>query len=148
MRRSPGPAPGVHWTVPGPRLLSEREVLSAVAAALRHGRRPGLRVEVVFVSDRALARLHARHLDDPRPTDVLAFELGSQGGGAEAELYVSVERARAEARARGLPPDQELALYVVHGCLHLCGFDDHAPRARRRMRRAEGRVLAELFPGR
>ena len=41
----------------------------------------------------------------------------------------------------------ELALYVVHGCLHLCGFDDHGERPRRRMRRAERAVLAELGLG-
>lgn len=143
MKRPPGPASGVHWAVPGPRLLSEREVRAVVAAALEHGRRPELRIEVVFVRDRELARLHARHLGDPRPTDVMAFELGG-GGGAHAELYVSVERARIEARKRGLPPDRELALYVVHGCLHLCGFDDHGSRARARMRAAEGVVLASL----
>ncbi|HEX6883300.1 MAG TPA: rRNA maturation RNase YbeY [Planctomycetota bacterium] len=143
MRRVPPPAAGVHWAVPGRRLLSEREVRATVAAALEHGGRPGLRVEVVFVADRALARLHARHLGDARPTDVITFDL-TGGAGAEAELYVSVQRARAEARARGLAPERELALYLVHGCLHLCGFDDRAPRARARMRRAEAEVLGRL----
>lgn len=143
MRRVPPRAPGVHWTVRGRRLLSQRQVRAAVAAALAHGGRPGLWVEVVFVDDRALARLHARHLGDPSPTDVITFDLGGDGG-PEAELYVSVERARAEARARGLSAERELTLYVVHGCLHLCGFDDHASRARARMRAAEAAVLAEL----
>ena len=143
MRRVPPPAAGVHWAVSGRRLLSEREVRATVAAAMEHGGRPGLRVEVVFVADRALARLHARHLGDARPTDVITFDLAG-GAGAEAELYVSVQRARAEARARGLAPERELALYVVHGCLHLCGFDDRAPRDRARMRRAEAEVLERL----
>jgi probable rRNA maturation factor len=57
---------------------------------------------------------------------------------------VSVERARVEARRRDLSPERELALYVVHGCLHLCGFDDRAPRPRARMRAAERAVLARL----
>jgi probable rRNA maturation factor len=122
-------------------------VRAIVAAALGHGRRPGLEVDVVFVRDRVLARLHARHLDDPRPTDVMAFALGSGGAGPEAELYVSVERARIEARRRRAAPDRELALYVVHGCLHMCGFDDDTPRARARMRKAERAVLEELGYG-
>jgi len=143
MRRLPPPAAGVHWAASGRRLLSEREVQATVAVALAHGGRPGLRVEVVFVADRALARLHARHLGDPSPTDVITFDLAG-GAGAEAELYVSVQRARAEARARGLAPERELALYVVHGCLHLCGFDDRTPRARARMRHAEAEVLGRL----
>jgi probable rRNA maturation factor len=137
----------VSWAVPGPRLLSEAEVRAAVAAALEHGGRPGLHLAVVFVSDAELARLHRRALGDPRPTDVLAFDLGPQGGGPAGELYVSVERARAEARARRIAPEGELALYVVHGCLHLCGHDDRRPAARARMRAAERAVLSRLGYG-
>ncbi len=137
----------VSWTVPGPRLLSEAEVRVVVSAALEHGGRAGLALSVVFVADVELARLHASHLGDPSPTDVMAFELGEEGGGAEGELYVSVERARAEARARDLAPERELALYVVHGCLHLCGFDDRRAGPRVRMRAAERAVLARLGYG-
>lgn len=144
MKPRAGPPAVVSWNVPGPRLLSEREVRAAVTAALEHGGRPGIQVAVVFVGDRELARLHARHLGDPGRTDVMAFDLGEEGGGPAGELFVSVERARAEARARDLPPERELALYVVHGCLHLCGHDDHAPRARARMRVAEREVLTRL----
>ncbi len=139
-----GPPAEVAWTVPGPRLLSDAEVRAAVAAALAHGRRPGLALAVVFVTDAELARLHGRYLGDPSPTDVMAFELGGEGGGPGGELYVSVERARAEARARDLPPERELTLYVVHGCLHLCGHDDLRPGPRARMRAAERAVLARL----
>lgn len=136
----------VAWLPGGPRLLSDAEVRRVARAALRHGKRPGLSLSVVFVDDPTLARLHAEHLDDPSPTDVMAFDLGEDGGAA-GELYVSVDRARAEARRRDLSPDRELALYVVHGCLHLCGFDDHGERPRRRMRRAERTVLEELQLG-
>lgn len=134
----------VSWDVPGPRLLSDAEVRAAVAAALEHGRRPALSVAIVFVSDPRLAELHGLHLGDPSPTDVMAFDLGASGFGPSGEVYVSVDRARAVARARDLAPDRELALYVVHGCLHLCGFDDHRARDRARMRAAERAVLARL----
>ncbi|MSR61192.1 MAG: rRNA maturation RNase YbeY [Planctomycetes bacterium] len=138
------PAAEVSWSVGGARLLSDAEVCAAVSAALAHGGRPGLTLAVVFVADAELARLHAEHLGDPSPTDVLAFDLGEEGDGPAGEVYVSVERARAVARERDLAPDAELLLYVVHGCLHLCGHDDHAPRARARMRAAERAVLALL----
>jgi probable rRNA maturation factor len=144
---SPGPAPSavVSWTLPGPRLLSDAEVSAAVRTALAHGGRPHLLLSVVFVSDAELARLHHEYLGDPSPTDVLAFDLAGGGGdGVAGELYVSVERARAEARARDLSPERELALYVVHGCLHLCGHDDRESRPRARMRASERAVLARL----
>lgn len=147
MRSGGGPPAEVSWDVPGPYPLARSEVREAVAAALAHGGRPQLLVGVIFVSDARLARLHGRYLADPAPTDVMAFELGEQGGGPAAELYVSVERARAEARRRDLAPERELALYVVHGSLHLCGFEDHRPRARARMRAAEDAVLRRLGYG-
>ena len=143
--RKPAAAPAdVSWALPGPRLLSDAEVRAVVSAALAHGGRPQLHVAVVFASDAELARLHGQHLADPSPTDVLAFDLGERGAGPAGELYVSVERARAEARSRGLAPEGELALYLVHGCLHLCGHDDRRPRARARMRAAERAVLLRL----
>jgi len=144
MKRPAGLPADVSWTLAGPRLLSDAEVRAIASAALEHGGRPELELAVVFVSDAELARMHASHLGDPSPTDVLAFELGELGQGPGGEIYVSVERARAEAKLRGLPPERELALYVVHGCLHLCGHDDRAPRARARMRSAERAVLARL----
>lgn len=144
MSEPAGQPADVTWTVPGPRLLSDAEVVAVARAALEHGGRPGLHLAVVFVSDRELARLHDESLGDPSPTDVLAFDLGESGAGPAGEIYVSVARARAEARARGLAPEDELALYLVHGCLHLCGHDDREPRARARMRAAERAVLARL----
>ena len=142
-----GEAIAIAWTprVSGrARLLSDAEIRRAAAAACAHGRRPGLALSIVFVADAELARMHGRYLDDPRPTDVITFDLGADGNGAAAELYVSVERARAVARERGLAPDRELALYVVHGCLHVCGFDDRRPSDRTRMRAAERAVLSQL----
>jgi len=139
----------ITW-VAGPRLLRAAEVRSAIAAALVHGGRPDLELAVVFVSDAELARMHGEWLDDPSPTDVIGFDLGAdeqageERGGPQAELYVSAERARAVARARGGDERRELALYLVHGALHLCGFDDLHADARRRMRRAERTLLARL----
>ena len=133
----------VSWDL-ADRPVADDEVRRAVAAALELGGRPGTELSVVFVDDATLAELHARHLGDPTPTDVLSFDLGSGGGGPEGELYVSVERAREVAGRRGQPVARELLLYVVHGVLHLCGHDDHDEEGRRRMRAAEARVLRSL----
>lgn len=133
----------VQWDV-DPRPLSDEAVTELVEAALARGGRAGLEVGVVFVGDSALAALHERFLGDPRPTDVLAFDLGPEGGGPEAEVYCSVERAQAVARERGVPAERELALYVVHGVLHLCGLDDAEPGERARMRVLEAELLDGL----
>jgi probable rRNA maturation factor len=144
---------GVHRTVAVPE-LSSRAAREIVAHALAHGGWGGGAVGLVFLDDAAIAELHERFLGDPTPTDVIAFDLGGDEPqqleaevGPRAEIYVSVERAREVASRRGAPVRRELALYLVHGALHLCGFDDGAAAERARMRAAEAEVLAQLgFP--
>jgi probable rRNA maturation factor len=97
------------------------------------------KVVVALVDDRTIAELHERYLDVEGPTDVLSFPHG--------EIVVSGDTARREAKARGIPPLHELVLYVVHGALHLAGYDDKTPKSRKRMRSAERRILSELGYG-
>jgi len=137
-----GAAIEIAWRVRG-RLLSDAEVRRILRAALRHGRREGLALAVVFVGDAALARLHARWLGDASRTDVITFDLSDEHSEL-GELHVSATCARRVAAERGVDAERELALYLVHGALHLCGYDDRAPRPRARMRRAESQVLKAL----
>ncbi|MEX1025466.1 MAG: rRNA maturation RNase YbeY [Planctomycetota bacterium] len=124
--------------------VEEADVARAAAAALAFGGRAGVEVGVIFVREPELTALHADHLDDPTATDVITFDLGSEGDGPVGELYISVDRALEVARARGGRAADELLLYVVHGCLHLAGHDDHEADARAAMRAAEREVLAQL----
>jgi probable rRNA maturation factor len=128
---------------PGDELPSDEQLARAAEAALARGGRAGLELALVLVDDATLAELHGRFLGDPTPTDVLAFDLGD-GPGPAGEVYVSVERARAVAGRRGLSSAREVCLYVVHGCLHLCGFDDAEDEPRAAMRAAEREVLGAL----
>jgi probable rRNA maturation factor len=88
---------------------------------------------VLLISDRRMAKLHWRFLGQTGPTDVITFEHG--------EIFISVPTARRNARRFGNSFLAELELYIVHGLLHLCGFDDSTERAARKMRAAETRVL-------
>ena len=140
----------IHWDVSDAsraRLSSFTDALAerAVLAGLAEGEREGLEVAVIFVSDSALTELHGRFLGDDSPTDVITFDLGEEGeDDPSAELYVSVDAAFRCAAEHGLAVDNELLLYVAHGTLHLCGFDDHDQEERKVMRLAEVRVLASL----
>lgn len=105
------------------------------------------RVSVVLLGDAAMGRLHRRFIGDPEPTDVLSFDLrgpSSAPNAPEAEIAIGVEVAAREAARRRVPAEREVRLYLIHGLLHLSGFDDHDARDRARMRRAERRVLAAL----
>jgi len=123
--------------------LDEGELRRIACAALSHGGRAEQELSLVLLDDAALCELHERYLGDPSPTDVISFDLGEDGGPI-GEVCVSVERAQLVAAERGVRPARELALYVVHGVLHLCGFDDTSDEERARMRAAEGAVMSAL----
>ena len=100
-------------------------------------------LSVAFLGDPALARLHERFLGDRSPTDVITFG-GDAAHGCAGEICVSVDAAArrcGRARAR---LSREITLYVVHGWLHLAGYDDTGPASKRAMRRAEARAMRLL----
>jgi len=102
-------------------------------------------VSVAVVDDATIAGLNRRHLGHEGPTDVITFGLSDPGGPElSGELVVSAETALRAARGVGVDPWDELALYVVHGLLHLCGYDDLGDGDRAAMRRREGFVLSRL----
>lgn len=100
-------------------------------------------LSVVFLTDEALARLHGDFLADPTTTDVITFE-GDPAAGLAGEICVSADTARAYARRHGRDFAAELTLYLLHGWLHLAGYDDLRPERKRRMRAAEARALRLL----
>ena len=104
---------------------------------------PAGELSVVFLTDAALAKLHGEFLGDASATDVITFE-GEREAGVAGEICVSVDAARAYAREHGRVFAEELMLYVVHGWLHLAGYDDLQPAKKRRMRAAEKRAMAIL----
>jgi probable rRNA maturation factor len=102
-------------------------------------------VSIALVDNAAIEALNARHLGHNWPTDVLSFALSEPGEPALAgELVISAEMAATTAAGAGLKFEAELALYVVHGLLHLCGYDDQTPTDRARMRQREAEHMAAL----
>src|SRR5262245_7389581 len=101
-------------------------------------------VHVTVVSDSEMRRLHARYLRRRHSTDVLAFDL--QGPSPRApllgEIIISADTARRQARQVGVPTALELDLLLVHGMLHLTGYDDHGPRRARRMHQRARELLS------
>ncbi len=129
--------------------LLRRAAYHALAA---EGFRSG-HLSVAVVGARAMATLHRCFLNIPGPTDVLAFDFGCdlKRGTLDAEIVLCADVARQSARTRGdtlRAAREELALYLVHGILHLAGYDDHTSGGFRRMHRREDQLLAELGVGR
>ncbi len=102
-------------------------------------------ISLAFVDDPTIHRLNRQFLDHDEPTDVLSFPLSEPNSRRlSGELVIGAEVAKAQAEARGHDLQAELALYVIHGLLHLCGHDDHDDAGAAAMRERERRYLAEL----
>ena len=100
-------------------------------------------VHVSVVGDPAIRRLNARFLRSRKTTDVLAFDLRAPGPSRlMGEVIVCADTARRQARGVGVSVALELDLLVVHGILHLAGWDDHEPREARLMHEREREILA------
>jgi probable rRNA maturation factor len=91
-------------------------------------------ISVLIVSDRKIASLHRQFRNESGPTDVITFQHG--------EIFVGSESARRNARRFGNAFERELRLYVVHGLLHLHGFDDRNAASARRMQVVQRKILA------
>ena len=128
--------------VDGDALLTVQQVRAAVRKVWELEQGPTARVEVVLMNEAEHTRLHAEFLDDPSETDVMAFPYEEDD--CFGELLINVDMAARVAAEHAHTPAQECTLYVVHGCLHLLGYDDHEEHDRVAMRAAETRVMQQL----
>ena len=102
-------------------------------------------ISLAFVDNETIHILNKRYLNHDEPTDVLSFPLSDPNAKKLAgELVLGVEVAKERATEFGHAVDVELALYVIHGLLHLCGYDDKSATAERDMRERERHYLKTL----
>ncbi len=125
----------------------DRLIRRAVQAALsdRVGRAS---VTVVLAGAARMRSLNRDALGHDYVTDVLTFDYGDSPEGRLCEIVVCPDYAASQARSFGVPYAQELARYVVHGCLHCTGFDDSNAIKRARMWAAQEAVLRGMFGSR
>ncbi len=107
-------------------------------------------VQLVLTEDESMRNLNASYKGKDRTTDVLSFDLGippadlpdlAEVGG---EIYISLEQARLQAAEQNVPLIEELARLLVHGLLHLAGYDHDTPESLCFMERATDGFLREV----
>jgi len=119
------------WTIDARRLRLAVERILAEASISR------AEVSVALVDDPTIQKLNQRYLRHDWPTDVLSFVLERSADHLDGQIVVSAETARGEAARYGWSADDELLLYVIHGALHLVGYDDTTPERQAAMREKE-----------
>jgi probable rRNA maturation factor len=136
--------------------IDRRRLTRLAHSVLTRERVSRAEISVAIVDDAQIHIINRQFLNHDCPTDVISFLLDGDGaieprrgerrGAGKSiggEIVISAETARRSARGYQTTPARELELYLVHGLLHLCGYDDLSPAEKRLMRRREAEALRE-----
>jgi len=138
-----GPPENVRGSQVDSSLLRTRA--KAMIACLGHARSE---LSIALVDDQEIRALNQTWRQKNKATDVLSFSLiegtdGEQSGGLMGDVVISVETAAAQAKERHRGLNEEVAKLVIHGLLHIVGFDHENDEEARSMRREELRLWRE-----
>ena len=130
-------------------LVSRARVKAAATAALKAERVANGMLSITFVGKAAMSELNQRYLGHRGPTDVISFGLGRHGGRGPVvgDIYICAEIARANAKRQGVSAQEELLRLVIHGTLHVLGYDHPvgATRTTSPMWRKQERIVARVI---
>ncbi len=121
--------------------VDEGRLLEAVRRILSDQQVADAQISLALVNDAEIHTINRQFLAHDEPTDVLSFLLERSEREFLGEIVVSYETAQRVARGYGWDLESELLLYVIHGALHLVGYDDTTPELGREMRRQERHYL-------
>ncbi|MHB1921086.1 MAG: rRNA maturation RNase YbeY [Chitinophagaceae bacterium] len=102
-------------------------------------------LDYIFCSDQFLYTLNRDFLNHHTYTDVLTFDLSLQADQIQGEIYISLQRVKENAVKFGANFENELHRVIFHGALHLCGYQDKSPGAKKIMRNKEDHYLKKYF---
>ena len=101
-------------------------------------------ISIALVDDPTIRDLNKQYLNHDYETDVISFVLEESDTALTGQLLVSTDTAEKMGQQIGVPMQHELLLYVIHGMLHLVGFDDTDPESAEKMRAAEADYLGRF----
>jgi probable rRNA maturation factor len=140
-------------------LVDERWVGRMAQTVLKaEGVAPPYEVSLVFTDSETVQQLNRDYRGVDEPTDVLAFYMLPQKGADSSfalppdgvtrlgEVIISYPQAAEQAKEQGHSPERELALLVIHGILHLLGYDHEEPEEESKMRERERELLEKCLP--
>jgi len=102
-------------------------------------------IQINFISADQITQINKKYLKHNYSTDIITFDYSVKKKPIEAELYISVEDARFNARKFGVTFDKEIMRLAIHGILHLIGFDDKTKEKKKIMKRHENKLLNKFI---
>ncbi len=102
------------------------------------------RINYIFCSDRYLLKINEKYLKHITLTDVITFALSKSGEPVFAEIYISIDRIKENAKTYKVKYQNELLRVMLHGALHLCGYKDKTKSDKQKMRAKEDYYLSQF----
>lgn len=99
----------------------------------------------IFTTDTYLIDINQKYLNHDTYTDIVTFDQSNDARRIEADIYISIERVLENARSLNKSFDEEMHRVIIHGVLHLLGFNDKTPAEKEEMRKKENHYLALRF---
>ena len=132
-----------------PHAIDQARLKKAVRLVLQDAGIRSAEISIAIVTDERMHELNRQYLQHDYPTDVLSFVLehDDDAKSLDGEIIVSSDYAAREAARYGWTADDELLLYIIHGCLHLVGHDDTTPAAKQAMRAGRSKISTPVRPG-
>jgi len=126
--------------------LHQRQALKTAIARLFQMEKIKLNsLNIIFCSDEFLLKINRDFLSHNYYTDIVTFYYSKKGQPIEAELYISADRVKANAKSQDVSIKSELHRVIFHGCLHLCGYGDKSSQQIKKMREREDYYLRLYF---
>lgn len=124
--------------------LNEQQAQRIAEAVLKGESRSALFIEVVFVDDDEILRINLEHLQHDYVTDIITFPYHDEGEEIEGTLFCCAPQIFRQADEESIEHGTEFARILIHGILHLCGYEDGQPEQKARMTAKENYYLNQF----
>ena len=105
-------------------------------------------ISIILTNDKKLLQLKNQYFQQDVLTDVITFNLEEDGDPIDGEIYISLNRVSENAKEFKQDTDRELKRVIIHGCLHLLGYDDQTSEGKKTMTHMEDHYLSQpIVPG-
>lgn len=123
--------------------LSHKEIISDwISHTITSENHELSEINYIFCSDEYLHQINVDYLQHDYYTDIITFDNSEEEGIVESDIFVSIERVEDNAQDQGIPFEQELRRVIIHGVLHLVGFNDKTEAEQKLMREKENAYLS------
>ena len=124
--------------------IKRRETTRWIKRVIERFNKKSGNITYIFCSDPEILRINQSYLNHNYYTDIITFDY-SEGDILSGDLFISLETVKTNSEKFKTNYEDELHRVMIHGVLHLCGYNDKTPEEKRIMRAKEDEALGQLF---